>query len=709
MPAHGIFVENRLKAFLSRHDAEVRVIAPTPWFPFKADIFGKYAQWAAADRHEIRDGIPIWRPQYLLIPKVGMNAAPTALQHVLKNTLAEFKSEGWVPDFIDAHYFYPDGVAAVSSAMDLSLPVVVTARGSDISELPNYPGPRKKIIAAARAATKIFCVADALKNAIVEHGIDAEKIDVLRNGVDLEVFTRVDKKTAKQSIGLSDIDAPIIASVGHLIERKGHHLAIDALAKLDDVHLVIAGEGEERKRLQEQATNLGLEARVHFLGLIDHYNLLNVYNAADALVLASSREGWPNVLLEAMACGTPCVATPVWGSKEVIRERAAGILTNDRSANSIADALSLLLNGNIDRRATRVYAEQFSWAQTSDAMAATFSDLSEKQKITRAIKTRPLYAQNKTDTYRPKLIVTVDTEEQFDWSNFRSNEHQVNDLVDINRFQTACQNADVKPLYFLSYPILSADKSASYFKRLHDDDDASLGLHLHQWVTPPDQIWGEHQTFQMNLPRKIHRAKLARLADTFEGTIGVRAEMHRAGRYGISPAAYADLAEIGIQHDFSPSAAFDFSPYGGPNFSVMSNRPFALSDADWKIHVIPVCGAKAVRSTTYFVSQEQNPPGFAKTPGNNSKLIAMRLSPEGNTISSLKALTKRLMKDKTPVLTFTLHSTSLTLGANPYAKTPDDIDALLQKTSDYFDWFRNVCGGDIISATTLSDARHQTT
>jgi glycosyltransferase involved in cell wall biosynthesis len=164
----------------------------------------------------------------------------------------------------------------------------------------------------------------------------------------------------------------VLLSVGHLIERKGHEYAIGALTTLQNCTLLIAGEGPERKSLETLAANLGVADRVRFLGAIAHADIQRVYVAADVLILASSREGWPNVLLEAMACGTPVVATNAWGNPEVVAAREAGRLMASRSAEGVAGAITDLFSNSPDRAATRAYAEMFSWDATSQGQRKLF-------------------------------------------------------------------------------------------------------------------------------------------------------------------------------------------------------------------------------------------------------------------------------------------------------------------------------------------------
>src|SRR6185312_8217526 len=227
-------------------------------------------------------------------------------------------------DAIDAHYAYPDGVAAIWLGQRLGLPVAVTARGTDVNLIPQYRVPRLLIRHAIRGATALIAVSAALKEVLVELGAPPDKVTVLRNGVDTALFRPpADRDAARNALGLT---GPTLLSVGYLVERKGHHRTIEALRQLPAFTLMIAGEGPERPRLEALIAQYGLQNRVRLLGPRPHAELPALYGAADALVLASSREGWANVLLESMACGTPVVASNIWGNPEVVQEPAAGVI-----------------------------------------------------------------------------------------------------------------------------------------------------------------------------------------------------------------------------------------------------------------------------------------------------------------------------------------------------------------------------------------------
>ncbi|HEX4159704.1 MAG TPA: glycosyltransferase family 4 protein [Rhizomicrobium sp.] len=368
-PNHGVFVENRLRHLLATGRVEARVMAPVPWFPSTASRFGRYALLARMPQQETRNGIDVVHPRYPALPKLGMSVSPALL--FAATLLPAWRRQAEF-DLIDAHYFYPDGVAAVMLGQSLKKPVVITARGTDINLIPRYPFPRRMIAYAARRAAGIIAVSQALKDEMISIGVAADRISVLRNGVDLELFTPGDRSAAQAALGLT---GRTLLSVGLLIERKGHDLVISALPQLADCTLLIVGEGQELARLKALAQSLGIETRVRFLGAVPHQELRKIYVAADALVLASSREGWPNVLLEAMACGTPVVASAVWGNPEIVSVPQAGILMRERSATGVAEAVEQLFGDLPSREATRAFAERFSWDDTSAGQIRLFREV----------------------------------------------------------------------------------------------------------------------------------------------------------------------------------------------------------------------------------------------------------------------------------------------------------------------------------------------
>jgi teichuronic acid biosynthesis glycosyltransferase TuaC len=356
-PNHGIFVENRLRQLVASGDVQAQVLAPVPWFP------GRSAEDVPAE--EMRHGLRVRHPRWLSIPAVGMRVAPWLLYQAARRAI----ENGARFDAIDAHYFYPDGVAAIWLGQRLGLPVVITARGSDITQFPDYPAARRMILRAASQAAAVITVSGGLRDALVALGADGSRITVLRNGVDLSMFQPRDRAQSRLAFGAS---GRVLVSVGALISRKGHDRTIAALALLPGWTLLIAGDGPEKTNLETLAARLGVGGRVRLLGSLPHAQLAGLYSAADLSVLASSREGWANVLLESMACGTPVIASPIPGNPEVVAGPQAGTIARENTPEAIAEAVLAWQRTPIDRQATRAYAENFGWEATSAGQLKVF-------------------------------------------------------------------------------------------------------------------------------------------------------------------------------------------------------------------------------------------------------------------------------------------------------------------------------------------------
>jgi teichuronic acid biosynthesis glycosyltransferase TuaC len=377
-PIHGIFVETRLRELLKSGQIQTQVVAPVPWFPFSHRVFGSYGKMAETPARETRHGVDVHHPRYLLPPKIGQNIAPYVLAAGALPTLRKLIADGFDFDLIDAHFYYPDGVAAAILARKLGKPFVCTARGSDINLYKHAGTPNRLLRATIRQANANIGVSADLVRQLKELGAAPESALVVRNGVDLERFAPVDRADARAMLGIAH-RGQLLVSVGHLVELKGHDLVIRMLTSLPLAHLVLVGDGPLRRHLEELATELGVGDRVTFAGQQPNEKLKHYYSAADVLVLASSREGWPNVLLESMACGTPVVATRVNGTPEIVTTPESGRLAETRDAASLVKAFEHLLAAYPARDQVRRYAERFSWAETTRLQCALFARVSGKQ------------------------------------------------------------------------------------------------------------------------------------------------------------------------------------------------------------------------------------------------------------------------------------------------------------------------------------------
>src|SRR5438552_1030944 len=272
--------------------------------------------------------ITVYHPRYFLVPALSapfhgfLMFLGSLLLIVRLHKLLRF-------DCVDAHFVYPDGFAAVLLGKLLGLPVVVTAHGTDLNLYAQSLLLRPLIRWTLNGTEKVICVSRALSSIAQRLNITDDKIVVVPNGVDLDRFCPMDKIRARSVLGIP-VGAKVVLAVGQLISRKRHHALIQAVARLrlkfPNLKLFIIGEGGLQKYLQQRVSALGLDQHVSLTGAIKNDELFRWYCAADVTCLASSREGFPCVLLESLACGTPVVATETEGTAELVNSRHVGLL-----------------------------------------------------------------------------------------------------------------------------------------------------------------------------------------------------------------------------------------------------------------------------------------------------------------------------------------------------------------------------------------------
>lgn len=369
-PHHGLFVEKRLLELIRRYPCEVRVVAPVPWFP--RWLGGRrYAAFARVPRHEIRAGIEIVHPRYLVVPKLTWRFAPLMLALGAASAVRRLRRQGFAFDVIDAHFVFPDGVAAQILGAMHGVPVCITARGSDINDSPRYWLPRRMIQWALGRAKSLIAVSGELASRMRELANPSLVVHVLPNGVDRSRFRPQPEPALRERLG---IDGPMVLSVGNLRELKGHDILIRAVADLADVSLVIIGTGDEEANLKRLIHKLQLTERVHLLGAVDNAGLPAYYNAADAFALASSSEGCPNVVLEAIACGTPVVATAVGAIPDLVPASTRHLLVRERTPEAFTDALRSCLDEPPPAAELNAKAETFGWDTTCERLRAILFD-----------------------------------------------------------------------------------------------------------------------------------------------------------------------------------------------------------------------------------------------------------------------------------------------------------------------------------------------
>jgi glycosyltransferase involved in cell wall biosynthesis len=347
-PHFAPFNRNGLRGLAKQHP--VRVIAPILW----TDELAARCRGGAAlppGRRHILDGIPVEHPRYLYTPWLFRGSYGRFFRWSVRRAFHQAVQE-FRPDVVYAPWAYPDGWAAVELGHAAGLPVVIKVHGSDVLLLSRYPQRRPGTVDALRRANRIVAVSQDLTQRMTDLGVDADRIEVIYDGIDLDVFHPGPQAAARTRLGL-DLDEPIVLFIGNLIALKGVELLLEACARLMAAglrftcHLI--GQGPLRPRLERAIRGEGLDGRIRLHGSLPNEQLPDWYRSANVVVLPSYSEGVPTVLLEAAACGTPFVASRVGGIPEIAdlgisRLVAAGDVTQ------LAEALAAFLTGRVRSR-----------------------------------------------------------------------------------------------------------------------------------------------------------------------------------------------------------------------------------------------------------------------------------------------------------------------------------------------------------------------
>ncbi|WP_086616723.1 glycosyltransferase [Erythrobacter tepidarius] len=375
-PRFGTFVARSLEALAKRGDWRVTLVNPIGLPPL---ALGRYRPLADLPEVATEGGIAVHRPRFTLIPRIGARRNAAAIARAVLPLAKRLHAEAPF-DLVDAQFFFPDGPAAAILARELGLPLTIKARGSDISFWGKQDFARKQMLDAAARAAGLLAVSRALAGQMAALGMDARKITVHYTGLDRDRFRPLEhtqlRRQLSEEFGFALPDnAPLLASVGALIERKGQGIAIAALKEIPGARLVLVGKGEDEARLRALAASEGVAERVFFAGSLDHDVMPLILSAADVMVLPTVAEGLANAWVEALACGTPVVTTDVGGARELITCDTAGRLLAERTPEAVAQAVNAILNAPPAREAVAALTEAFSWDANAAALAAHYDSL----------------------------------------------------------------------------------------------------------------------------------------------------------------------------------------------------------------------------------------------------------------------------------------------------------------------------------------------
>jgi hypothetical protein len=286
-----------------------------------------------------------------------------------------------------------------------------------------------------------------------------------------------------------------------------------------------------------------------------------------------------------------------------------------------------------------------------------------------------------------RFIVTVDTEEEFDWGQpLARTAHRVDTVARLRKFQQFCEGYGVVPIYLIDYPIAISDLAVELLRDAVADGRAEVGVQLHPWVSPPfEEDVTPHNSFSGNLPYALERAKFMKLYDTIAQNFGAAPLIYRAGRYGVGPNSADILREAGLAIDTSVRSRFNYSHGGGPNFEGLPLRPWWVGKPG-RLMELPLTTvfAGALRGYgDWIYPRLERLDRLRGAMARFGLLERIPLTPEGVTIPEALRATTIAIDARLPVLVLSFHSPSLSPGHTPYVRTEADLDQL-------YDWWRQI-------------------
>lgn len=353
-PTRGIYNLQQIKE-LSKL-AEVRVISPI--------VMHRNIK---VPEEDIIDKIKVYYPKYFITPKILRLLYGWFLYFSIKNKVTEIRKI-YEFDVIYSPWVYPDGFASFLIAKKMGVPVIIGVLGSDINIYTRYYLRKLLIKYVLDRCNKVIAVSNALEQRLVEIGVAVEKIVVIPNGVDAELFKPLDQTECRKKIGLP-LNKKIILYAGNFAQVKGVDILVDAFGELarfrNDILLVLVGDGPLDKMLREKVKMLGIECNVIFAGYTTHDSVPFYMNACDVFCLPSRYEGCPNVVLEALACGRPVVASRVGGVEEIVYSDDTGRLVAPGNAIILTEALIMALERKWDYHIIREKSFGYSWVDNA--------------------------------------------------------------------------------------------------------------------------------------------------------------------------------------------------------------------------------------------------------------------------------------------------------------------------------------------------------
>lgn len=354
---------------------DLKVMVPVSWLEIvRQPLAYRRLKREALERWPFADYVPFW-----YIPRVGRRLHAVFLfVSLMLQRLPTLLWGRW--DCLFGSWGYPDAVAVAAIARLTGRPMIAKVHGSDVNVFTQEPARRRQICWALGRSAHVVAVSQALATRLEELGVDGRRIAVLYNGVDPSRFYPVPQPQARRELGYAEEDR-IILFVGNVQASKGCMELVQAFAKLRQrvprLKLVFVGAGPQQKALASECSTLGMAGDVTFAGRLAHDQIVRWFGAADVFCLPSHAEGVPNVVLEAMACGTPVVATRVGGIPEVL-PAYAGVMVPPKNVDALDEALFTALHSTWDRPRIAGHARTFDWDTNVSRLRSLIEDAAQR-------------------------------------------------------------------------------------------------------------------------------------------------------------------------------------------------------------------------------------------------------------------------------------------------------------------------------------------
>lgn len=286
-----------------------------------------------------------------------------------------------------------------------------------------------------------------------------------------------------------------------------------------------------------------------------------------------------------------------------------------------------------------------------------------------------------------QFLVTIDTEEEFDWTKpLTRTQHRVDTVARLRKFQQFCESYGIVPIYLIDYPIAVSDLASELLRGTVEAGRAEVGVQLHPWVSPPyEEEVNQYNSFSGNLPFALERAKFMKLYDTIAENFGAAPLIYRAGRYGIGPNTAEILREAGLAIDTSVRSRFNYSGWGGPNFQNLPLRPWWVGKPG-RLMELPLTTIYSGLLRRFGEQLFPKLDRFDRLRGAMARfglLERIPLTPEGVSISEALRAAKLAVEEQLPVIVLSFHSPSLCPGHTPYVRSEADLDEM-------YEWWRQV-------------------